>query len=918
MNRNINDDKIARNNRGGIIMTVEQEYYLLNKEELIDHFNFSFERGISSREVRKRQYEYGKNKLRETNKKNVLSIFFDQFKDFMIIVLMIATCLSFVMGEFSDGFTIFAIIVLNGIMGFVQEYRAEKSLEQLKKLAAPHAKVLRDGQIGEISSDELVPGDILLLETGDKIPADARIISSSSLQADESLLTGESVPVSKSEEDIITRRMDIVDQTNMVFMGTSISRGKCRAVVVAIGMDTEMGKIAHLLDQDNNKLTPLQKRLKHLGKWLVILSLLITLLIVVIGVLKGQSVYNMFMAGVSLTVAAIPEGLPAIVTLALAIGVQKMIKNNAIVRKLQAVETLGCSTVICSDKTGTLTENKMTLKKVYLNGKIKNFEDGSKNILFEKILKIGSLCSSVQLKTEEKRGPINKVKEFFVGNSIPEMIGDPTEIALVTAYYKTGNYFTDLQENYKVIGEEGFTSERKRMSVLVETPENRKELWVKGAAEVILSKCNFIEVEGKKIRLDNNKKKEILKANDRMAGSALRVLAIAYRIFGNNINNKNLEKFEGQLVFVGLVGMIDPPRQEAYEAVANCYQAGIRPVMITGDHKITAQVIAEDLGIISKGSQVMTGDELKKLDDISLKRKINKVQVYARISPEDKLKIVKSLRETGEIVAMTGDGVNDAPAVKEADIGIAMGKKGTDVTKEVSSLILADDNFATIVNAIEEGRKIYNNIRKFIKYLLSCNTGELLAIFIGIVMGLPLPLIPIQILWVNLVTDGLPALALGMDDDSDDVMKRKPRDPEESLFADGMVGHIISQGSLIGISTMGAFLIAIYKLGVDINTARTMAFSTLVFSQLFFVFSCRSEKHSFWRISPFSNMYLVAAVLLSSIMQLGVIYIPFFSGFFKTEILNLQQWIIVGLLSIWSTIIVDFFRSILMRNGNCT
>jgi len=913
MNSNIND-KIARNNRGGINMTVEQEYYLLNREELLDHFNFSLERGLSSRDVRRRQYEYGKNKLRETNKKNVLSIFFDQFRDFMIIVLMIATCLSFVMGEFSDGFTIFAIIVLNGIMGFIQEYRAEKSLEELKKLAAPHARVLRDGQIDEINSDDLVPGDILLLETGDKIPADARIISSSNLQADESLLTGESVPVSKSSDDIITRGMDIVNQKNMVFMGTAITRGKCRAVVVATGMDTEMGKIAHLLDQDNTKLTPLQKRLKHLGKWLVILSLLITLLIVLIGILKGQSVYNMFMAGVSLAVAAIPEGLPAIVTLALAIGVQKMINNNAIVRKLPAVETLGCSTVICSDKTGTLTENQMTLTKVYFNGKIKNFENGSKNILYEKILKIGSLCSSVELKTEEKRGTINKVKEFFVGNSVPEMIGDPTEIALVTAYCQTGNYFTELQEKYRVIGEEGFNSERKRMSVLVETPESRKELWVKGATEVILSRCNFIEIESKKIKLNSKMREEILLANDRMASDALRVLTIAYRNFENNIRSENLEEYEGELVFVGLVGMIDPPRQEAYEAVANCYQAGIRPVMITGDHKITAQVIAEDLGIISKGGQVITGDELKKFDGKSLKRKINEVQVFARISPEDKLKIVKSLREAGEIVAMTGDGVNDAPAVKEADIGIAMGQKGTDVTKEVSSLILADDNFATIVKAVEEGRKIYNNIRKFIKYLLSCNTGELLAIFIGIVMGLPLPLIPIQILWVNLVTDGLPALALGMDDDSDNVMKRKPRDPEESIFAHGMIGHIISQGSLIGISTMAAFLIAIYKLGLDINTARTMAFSTLVFSQLVFVFSCRSEEHSFWEIPPFRNMYLVAAVLLSSIMQLGVIYIPFLSAFFKTEILNLQQWIIVGSLSIWSTIIVDFFRSILRNN----
>ncbi|MFW6287638.1 MAG: cation-translocating P-type ATPase, partial [bacterium] len=618
-------------------MAVEREYYLLNREELINQFDLSLERGLTSREARRRQYEYGRNQLVETNSKNFFTIFFDQFKDFMIIVLMIATCLSFLMGEFSDGFTIFAIIILNGIMGFIQEYRAEKSLAELKKLAAPLAKVLRDGQIDEISSEELVPGDILLLETGDKIPADARILSARGLQTDESLLTGESVPVSKSEKEIITRGVDVVNQSNMVFMGTSITRGKCRAVVVSTGMETEMGKIAHLLEKDNNRLTPLQKRLKHLGKWLVLLSIIITLAIVIIGVLKGQSTYNMFMAGVSLAVAAIPEGLPAIVTLALAIGVQKMIRSNAIVRKLQAVETLGCSTVICSDKTGTLTENRMTLKKIYIDGKIRDFDSDKKNFLMEKILKIASLCSSVQLKSEERRGTLSKVREFFVGSHIPEMMGDPTEIALVRAYYQIGNYFSDLKNDYQVIGEESFNSERKRMSILVNTNDQRQELWIKGAAEVILDRSSFIEIEGKRIQLSHQQKEKILQATEEMAGEALRVLAVAYRSLRSNTKKDNLERLENELVFLGLVGMIDPPREEAYQAVSSCYQAGIKPIMITGDHSVTARVIAEELGIISKYDKVISGDELKGLGHTEFRRLVNEVKVYARISPADKL-----------------------------------------------------------------------------------------------------------------------------------------------------------------------------------------------------------------------------------------------------------------------------------------
>ncbi|NLM96265.1 MAG: calcium-translocating P-type ATPase, SERCA-type, partial [Halanaerobiaceae bacterium] len=886
-------------------MAIEREYYLFNKEELQDLLAFTEDKGLSKREAVRRLYEYGRNIIRESDKKGVFTIFIDQFRDFMIMILMAASCLSFVMGEFSDAVSILAIIILNGLMGFIQEYRAEKSLAALKKLASPNARVIRDGLLEEVDAEELVPGDLIILEAGDRVPADARIISTKGLQVDESLLTGESVTVEKTERSIDRRGLVLAEQKNMLFMGTAITRGKCRAVVVATGMNTEMGRIAYLLEREENRLTPLQRRLKDLGRWLVSLSLIMTLLIVLIGILKGQSIYNMFMAGVSLAVAAIPEGLPAIVTLVLAVGVQKMSRNNAIVRKLQAVETLGCSTVICSDKTGTLTENQMSVKKLYINRRIMAFEPGGKNIVFEKILRIAALCSNVELRKEERRSPFRKVKGFFSSNSIPELMGDPTETTLVKAYYETGHSYTDLKKQYQVIAEEGFDSERKRMSVLVETPGKRRELWIKGAVELILERCKYIENEGIRVPVTNKDKADILKANEIMAGEALRVLAVAYRPFRTNIRAESPGRFENELVFVGLVGMIDPPRVEACQAVASCYRAGIRPVMITGDHSITAAVIAEELGIIPAGGKVMTGDELKKMADQELKEKVDEIQVYARIAPEEKLRIVRALREKGEIVAMTGDGVNDAPALKEADIGIAMGKKGTDVSKEVSALILADDNFATIVKAVEEGRKIYNNIRKFIKYLLACNIGELLSIFIGIVMGLPLPLLPIQILWVNLVTDGLPALALGLDNDSDDVMKRPPRDPEESIFSHGMTGHIISEGILIGISTMAAFLLAIYRYGADLDTARTMAFSTLVFSQLFFVFSCRSEEHSFWEIPLYTNMYLIGAVFISTVMQLAVIYLPFFSKYFQTQLLNSGQWSVVFLLSCWSTIAVD-------------
>ncbi len=879
-------------------------------ETITEQLNTDLERGLNEKEVFKRQKKYGLNKLPDQNKKGFLSIFISQFNDFMIFILMAATIISIFMGEFTDAITIFAIIIINAILGFIQEYKAERSLDALKKLTALKARIIRNEVLENIDSLEIVPGDIILLETGDKVPADGRIIQANGLQIDESILTGESTQVEKTEKKIYTKNLKIINQKNMVFMGTKVTRGKARVLVVNTGLKTEMGKIANMLEEKNKKLTPLQKKLKHLGKWLILFSIFITLAIVFIGIIKGQSIYNMFLVGVSLAVAAIPEGLPAIVTLVLAMGVQRMSKKNAIVRKLPSVETLGCATVICSDKTGTLTQNEMEIKKIYFNEVIHPLISRKNSPVFEKLIKIGVVCNDSKFKKNEKnKGVVKKIKELIKGNKIlPDLIGDPTDIAFIKAANKLDYDIFELRSENKVIAEGEFDSRRKRMSVIVEKRDKTQELWIKGAPEIILNLSTKIYINGEIKKLNHKLIKEIYNANEIMANQALRVIGIAYKDISGRINYNKVEKYENNLVFIGLAALIDPPRPEVYDAVKECKRAGIRPIMITGDHKLTARVIAENLGIVKKGSRVIESKQLENINKHKLSNITKNINVFARVTPEDKLNIVKTLKNDKEIVAMTGDGVNDAPAVKEADIGISMGGKGTDVTKEVSSLILADDNFATIISAVKEGRKIYNNIRKFIRYLLSCNIGEILTIFMGVIMGLPLPLLPIQILWVNLVTDGLPALALGMDNDTDDVMKKNPRNPEESVFAHGMVSRIISQGVLIGLSTIIIYLLAIFKLKTDINTARTMAFSTLVFSQLFFVFSCKSEEHTIFEISPFSNLYLLIAVFISAIMQIAVIYWPLLNNIFNTSILNNKEWFLVLLLSIWSTLILNLIQ----------
>jgi len=885
----------------------KKDSYTSAVADLVEGLQSNLKRGLSYRQVEERLESIGPNRLPDNSGHSLFSLFIGQFQDFMVLVLIVAVIISGFLGEYADAIAILSIVILNAIMGFVQEFRAEKSLQALKELSAPKARVLREGEMEEVASEELVPGDIIFIEIGDKIPVDARIIESSTLEVNESSLTGESLPVAKKSCNL-TSDVDIAigDRTNMIHMGTVVTKGRCKAVITETGLDTEMGQIANLLHESEDSTTPLQQRLEDLGKGIVLICLLACAAVVALGVVKGEPLYKMFLSGVSLAVAAIPEGLPAIVTLALAIGVQRMIKRNAIVRKLPAVETLGCATVICSDKTGTLTKNEMTVQKVYSNGRLYHCEDEEFNEkALVNALEIGAICNNAKLK---RKGSLNKKFKdtSYRKRSKREVIGEPTEGALILAADDAGIDKEELDNRFSKRIEIPFDSSRKRMSVIVK--DNKKyTLYIKGAPDVLLKRCNRYLENGKTRSLGEAKRKEILKENENLANQALRVLAVGYRELSGKLNENNLERYENEIVFVGLIGMIDPPRPEVANAIRLCKQAGIKPKMVTGDHKNTATSIAKRLDLLEVGDKVITGQDLMKLTDEQLERDIDKISVFARVSPQDKLRIVKILQKKGHIVAMTGDGVNDAPAIKEADIGIAMGQKGTDVTQEASALILADDNFATIVAAVEEGRGIYDNIRKFIRYLLSCNVGEILTMFLSSLLGLPLPLIPIQILWVNLVTDGLPALALGIDPADDDIMDRSPRPKEESIFAGGLKWRICGQGILIGFGTLLVFLFGL-RYSKSLETARTMAFTNLVMAQLFFVFSCRSEKYSILQINPFTNIYLLVAVLFSFGMHVMVLYLPIFQSLFKTTLLVKGEWAFVLLVSGGSTLLIEFIQ----------
>ncbi|MCF8564433.1 calcium-translocating P-type ATPase, SERCA-type [Alicyclobacillus tolerans] len=852
--------------------------------------------GLKQEEVEDRRKKYGANLLAEGTKVSLLTVFFNQFRDFMIIVLLAATLISGLLGEFSDAITIIAIIILNGVLGFIQEVRAERSLAALKELTAPMARVRRAGRVESIPARDLVPGDIILLEGGDRVPADGRVVESFGLDAEESSLTGESLPVSKQANLYIDPTASLGDRKNMVYMGTLITRGKAEVLVTETGMSTQMGKIADLMQQSEDTLTPLQRRLDQLGKVLVWVALAITVLVVITGVLHGQDVYQMFLAGVSLAVAAIPEGLPAIVTIALALGVQRMIKRNAIVRKLPSVETLGCATMVCSDKTGTLTQNRMTVQRVWVDGEWFKVTGTGYNPVGEFVLDNQPIkpLRRAGLKTlmEVAASCNNAVMKLTQADDSEswEVSGDPTEGALLVMAKKAGIENPDAE--FERIDEIPFDSDRKLMSVLVHKGEE-VFLFTKGAPDVLLERSSLVLTNGREEPISSSLKKRVLQANQQMASQALRNLAFGYRRFKSVEAAKAERNPEQGLCFVGLTGMMDPPREEVFGAIQKCHRAGIRTVMITGDHQDTATAIARQLEILPENGAAMTGAELDAISDEELADRVANVFVYARVSPEHKLRIVRALQSQGEIVAMTGDGVNDAPAIKQADIGIAMGMNGTDVAKEASALILADDNFATIVAAVEEGRGIYDNIKKFIRYLLASNVGEIVTMFLAMLAGLPLPLLPIQILWVNLVTDGLPAIALGVDPAEKDIMDRPPRNVNEGIFAKGFSVKILSRGVLIGLVTLAVFLWSLKSSPGNLAKAQTMAYATLTMAQLVLVFDSRSLEGGILRRNFFENKWLLLAVFSSVALFVLTIYVPGVASAFKTVPLNLPDWILV-------------------------
>ena len=882
------------------------------KHNYISQSNKITYNGLSTKDVQKKLLQYGKNELVKKGKISYMKIFLNQFSDFMVIILMLATLFSLCMNEIVEALTIIFVIILNAALGFWQEFKTEKTLDALKNMAAPTATVIRDGVRKNIAAGELVPGDLVLVEAGNRIPADGIILESKGLTIDESMLTGESLPVEKIASAESIYEMPIMGKSiQNVFMGTTVTSGKGQAIIVCTGMNTEMGKIADMIQNVEEELTPLQKRLDKMGSALVCGCLIICAIVSLIGILQGESIFNMILSGISLAVAAIPEGLPAVVTISLAIGVQRMLKKNALIRRLPAVETLGCATVICSDKTGTLTENKMVVKKIYAGtehydvtgsgfnpagdflqkGKTVNLKD---NRILTDCLIAGALCNnSILVKSKAEDNSTNNNQYLWSIN------GDPTEGAILTVAAKANITNSWLNNLYTRVHEIPFDSERKMMSVVCRNNKDKYLCYTKGAPDILINRCSHFQTNEGMQLLDERTKNHILQAASDMASQALRVIAIARKPIAEMQTDKDNKQpsmnilTEKDLNFLGLVGMIDPPKKEAISSVQVCKQAGIKVVMITGDHKQTAAAVAKELGIFSLGEVVLTGEDLDKMSDKEFDNAIVSTSVYARVSPRHKLKIVKSLKNHSHIVAMTGDGVNDSPAVKEADIGVAMGITGTDVTKESSSMILLDDNFSTIVSAVEEGRGIYDNIRKFIRYMLACNIGEVLTMFLGSFLNAPVILIPIQILWVNLVTDGLPGIALGLDPNEKDIMKRKPRPTDDNIFSEGLLGKIIKRGILIGLSTLAVFCIEYYFMNAGIVAARTAAFATLILSQLIHVFECRSEKKDIFEINILENKYLVWSVLISLIMMIGVIYIPGIQFIFKTTFLMYTDWLFI-------------------------
>ena len=903
-----------------------ESWWQLGIERVAKELGTSLSSGLSPSEAAARIEKYGRNQLQEAPKRPAWGIFLDQFKDFVIWVLIGAAVVSGFLQEVVDAIAIIAIVILNAVLGFIQEYRAEQSLAALKKLSSPTSKVVRGGQTQVIPSDEMVPGDLIELEAGDSVPADSRVTwLTSNFSTQEASLTGESTPVIKTAAALEERETPLADRANMVYLGTSVASGRARAVVTETGMETELGKIAGMIQEIEREATTLQKKLEEFGKWIVYLCFILVAMVFALQWWRGGELMQSFLTAVSLAVAAIPEGLPAVVTIALALGVQRMVKRHALIRRLRSVETLGSATVICSDKTGTLTKNEMTVQAVYAGDRLFKvtgigyapageflLEDRKVNPKdypdLMQALHVSVLCNGAQLNEE---------------SGTYRIVGDPTEAALLTVAGKADVWKQQEEWSLPFVDELPFDSERKKMTI-VRQADDRRVAFVKGAPDVLLADCVNIQTEGAVRPLTAEDHKRIVAVNNSLTDQAMRVLGVACRDLGAAAAKPEIDTTEKELTFVGLVAMIDPPREEVRQAIKECMSAGIKTVMITGDHKNTAAAIARQLGFFGEGSLALSGEELDRWSQGQLEEQVDKIPVYARVSPEHKLRVVRAWRARHDVVAMTGDGVNDAPAVKEADIGVAMGITGTDVTKQVSDMVVTDDNFASIVAAVEEGRGIYDNIQKFVHYLLSCNAGEILVMFVSSLIGLPVPLLPIHILWINLVTDGLPALALGVDPVAKDIMKRRPRSPDEPVVSRRRLGLILWQGFVISLCSLTAFCYIYYienrwsigqvfaALGtLDFDRlrmiftvptemredllahARSMAFVVLAFCQDFHSYNCRSQTVSLFKLGVFSNKKLIGATSVSIILNMSALYLPFLQGVLKTKPLTAPELLIV-------------------------
>jgi len=897
---------------------VDKEFHSLDAATAAERLLTDLSTGLTAKEAQVRIEKYGPNELQEREGRSFLAMVIDQLKDFLIIILLVAALVSMVLGEFIDAGVIMAIVVLNAVIGVVQESKAEKSLAALKKMAAPVAKVIRDGHVTDIPSRELVPGDIVLLETGNYIPADVRLIEAINLKVEEAALTGESVPVEKDASLVLPGEATVGDRRNSGFMSTTVTYGRGKGIVVGTGMNTQIGKIAQMIQDVEQEATPLQLKLTQLGKTLGVICLAVCAVVFALGIYEGNELLEMFMVAVALAIAAVPEGLPAIVTVCLALGMQRMVKRNALIRRLPAVETLGSTTVICSDKTGTLTQNEMTVVKMFIDGEIVDVtgrgyapvgeflacgvektapkDDPTLSVL----LKGATLCNDAVLEKHSEREDAWK------------MVGDPTEGALVVVAAKAGFVKSELETSIPRIAEVPFDSDRKRMTTIhCDGGPTEHKAYVKGAPDVMIDLCTHMLVKGEVVPMDDARRQHVLDSNHGMAEQALRVLAVAYKDLEELPAKPSPENVEVGLTLVGLLGMIDPARPEVREAVHTCKGAGIKAVMITGDHKDTAVAIARELDIIDAKGAVMTGAELDKIDDEEFAKIVDHVNVYARVSPIHKVKIVEALRQRGHVAAMTGDGVNDAPALKRADIGVAMGITGTDVSKETADMVLTDDNFASIVSAVEEGRIIYANIRKFVFFLLSCNIGEILTVFVAMLIGMPVPLRPIQLLWLNLLTDGLPALALGMEKAEPGIMKRPPRPKTEPIMNKEMTIGIAVQGIAIMCATLGAFSIGLQRNSSYVE-AQTMAFATLVCSELLRAYTARSEYYSIFTLGFWSNRFMVGATAASLLLIILPLYLPFLHPIFDVVTPDTQDWMVILSFALVPSVVAEITK-IFMR-----